>query len=48
MVLGVQARDRQLYHMRHTRDYEALGISIGASKAEARKAYRDLAKVTPL
>jgi len=48
MVLGVQARDRQLYHMRHTRDYEALGIPIGASKAEARKAYRDLAKVTPL
>ena len=41
----LQARDRQMYHMRHTRDYEALGIPIGASKAEARKAYRDLAKV---
>lgn len=41
----MQARDRQLYHLRHTRDYEALGIPIGASKAEARKAYRDLAKV---
>jgi hypothetical protein len=22
-------RDRQLYHMRHTHDYEALGIPIG-------------------
>jgi len=22
-------RDRQLYHMRHTNDYEALGIPIG-------------------
>jgi len=37
-------RDRQLYHMRHTNDYEALGIPIGASKADARKAYRELAK----
>lgn len=44
-VWRLQARDRQLYHLRHTRDYEALGIPIGSSKAEARKAYRDLAKV---
>ena len=48
MEVGMQARDRQMYHMRHTRDYEALGIPIGASKAEARKAYRDLAKVHSL
>ena len=40
-----QARDRQLYHLRHTRDYEALGIPIGASKADAKAAYRQLAKV---
>ena len=42
---GHQARDRQLYHLRHTRDYEALGIPIGASKADAKAAYRQLAKV---
>ena len=37
-------RDRQLYHMRHTRDYEALGLPIGASRAEVKSAYRQLAK----
>ena len=26
-------RDRQLYHLRHTIDYEALDVPIGASKA---------------
>lgn len=25
-------RDRQLYHMRHTRDYEELELPLGASK----------------
>jgi len=45
-----QARDRQLYHLRHTRDYEALamGIPIGASKADAKAAYRQLAKARQL
>lgn len=30
-------RDRLLYHMRHSRDYEALGLALGASKAEVKK-----------
>ena len=47
-VIVHQARDRQLYHLRHTRDYEALGIPIGASKADAKAAYRQLAKVRRL
>lgn len=29
--------------MRHARDYEALGLPLGASKAEAKAAYRKLA-----
>ena len=36
-------RNRQMYHMRHTRDYEALGLPIGASKADVRRAYKQLA-----
>ena len=36
-------RDRQIYHLRHTRDYDTLGLPLGASKAEAKKAYRKLA-----
>lgn len=36
-------RDRQIYHLRHARDYEALGLPLGASKVEAKKAYRKLA-----
>lgn len=35
--------ERQIYHMRHARDYEALGLPLGASKAEAKAAYRKLA-----
>ena len=31
--------------MRHTRDYEALGVPIGTSKADIKAAYRKLAKV---
>lgn len=27
-------RDRQLYHMRHTHDYEALELPLGASKVQ--------------
>ena len=40
-----KARDRQLYHMRHTRDYETLELPIGASRVEVKAAYRKLAKV---
>jgi DnaJ-class molecular chaperone len=40
-----KARNRQIYHMRHTRDYEALGVPIGTSKADIKAAYRKLAKV---
>lgn len=35
--------ERQIYHMRHARDYEALGLPLGASKAECKSAYRKLA-----
>ena len=34
---------RQLYHMRHALDYEALELPLGASKAEIKAAYRKLA-----
>ncbi|EIE20889.1 DnaJ-domain-containing protein [Coccomyxa subellipsoidea C-169] len=40
-----KARDRQLYHMRHTRDYETLELPIGASRVEVKAAYRKLAKL---
>jgi hypothetical protein len=33
-------RERQLYHLRHARDYEELGVEIGASKLDVKKAYR--------
>ena len=33
-------RDRQMYHLRHTRDYEALEVPIGTSKADIKTAYR--------
>jgi len=36
-------RERQIYHLRHARDYEVLGLPLGASKVEAKKAYRKLA-----
>eukprot|EP00803_Ostreobium_quekettii_P008602 evm.model.scf_931.6 EVM.evm.TU.scf_931.6 scf_931:45254-50483(-) len=36
-------RERQLYHLRHTRDYEALGVPIGSSKADVKRAYKKLA-----
>ena len=38
-------RERQLYHLRHTHDYEALELPLGASKADAKAAYRRLAKI---
>ena len=37
-------RDRQMYILRHTRDYEALELPIGASRAEVKAQYRKLAK----
>ena len=40
-----KARDRQLYYMRHTRDYETLELPVGASRADVKAAYRKLAKV---
>ena len=40
-----KARNRQIYHMRHTRDYEALGVPIGTSKTDIKAAYRKLAKM---
>lgn len=36
----VKRRERQLYHLRHARDYEALGLPMGASKIDVKKAYR--------
>ena len=36
-------RIRQIYHLRHAKDYEILGLPLGASKAETKKAYRKLA-----
>jgi hypothetical protein len=39
-----KARDRQMYILRHTRDYEALELPIGASRADVKAAYRKLAK----
>ena len=36
-----------MYILRHTRDYEALELPIGASRAEVKAQYRKLAKVRP-
>eukprot|EP00955_Chlamydomonas_euryale_P038627 351140-Chlamydomonas_euryale.AAC.47 len=36
-------RARLLYYMRHTKDYEALGLQPGSSKVDVKKAYRKLA-----
>ncbi|KAK9816506.1 hypothetical protein WJX72_001240 [[Myrmecia] bisecta] len=38
-------RERQLYHLRHAHDYEALELPMGAARAEVKKAYRQLAKL---
>jgi hypothetical protein len=38
-----RARERSIYHLRHACDYEALGLPLGASKADCRAAYRRLA-----
>lgn len=34
---------RQIYHMRHAKDYEVLELPLGASKAEIKSAFRKLA-----
>ncbi len=41
--LQVKWRDRQIYYMRHARDYEVLGLPLGASKADIKAAFRKLA-----
>ncbi len=33
-------RERQMYHLRHARDYEELGLPMGASKIDIKKAYK--------
>ena len=33
-------RDRQMYIMRHTRDYEMLELPLGAARADVKAAYR--------
>lgn len=38
-------RDRQMYHLRHTNDYETLGIPIGKAIQSARLIYESSAKV---
>jgi hypothetical protein len=43
LLLQAKRLERQIYHMRHARDYEALGLPLGASKADAKAAYRKLA-----
>ena len=36
-------RARREYHLRHKKDYDVLGVSLGAPKDECRRAYRKLA-----
>ena len=36
---------RQLYHLRHSKDYEALGVPLGTSKADVKIAFRKLALI---
>eukprot|EP00798_Chlamydomonas_sp_ICE-L_P024302 gene24301-9905_t len=38
-------RTRQLYHLRHSKDYDILELPMGASKADIKKAYRKLAMI---
>ena len=38
-----KATQRHIYHLRHSRDYEALGLPLGASKADVKAAFRKLA-----
>jgi hypothetical protein len=36
---------RQLYYLRHSKDYEALGVPLGTSKADVKVAFRKLALI---
>ncbi|KAI8103664.1 hypothetical protein M9435_004998 [Picochlorum sp. BPE23] len=36
---------RQIYHLRHARDYEALGVPLGTPKADIKVAFRKLAMI---
>lgn len=36
---------RYMYHLRHSKDYEALGVPFGASKADVKVAFRKLALI---
>ena len=38
-----KAAQRQIYHLRHARDYEVLGLPLGASRADVKVAFRKLA-----
>lgn len=38
-----KSRNKQMYYLRHAKDYETLEIKPGTSKADIRKAYRALA-----
>jgi uncharacterized spore protein YtfJ len=40
---AAKSAQRQIYHLRHTRDYEALELPLGASKADVKAAFRKLA-----
>lgn len=40
---AAKASERQIYHLRHARDYEVLGLPLGASKADVKVAFRKLA-----
>jgi DnaJ-class molecular chaperone len=40
LLLHPPPQHRQLYHLRHARDYEELGLPMGASKIDIKKAYK--------
>jgi len=40
---AAKSAQRQIYHLRHSRDYEVLDLPLGASKADIKVAFRKLA-----